>query len=244
MTRTSSRPSECAGIGVADRASELLSQQAESGRRIADSIGAVDFAVYVIGQAGERGRLVPCLDGEKASQLAPLTKLLAVRSGDVLARHALASAAPLWWSSNPKAVSAQNLEQLFWALKADPCLPGTSGLAFPVYEQGQTGMVVFMGTALSLDEQSLCDVHTRCFSLFSEIASVQVPARGTIPFVSKRETECLRLTANGQTSEDIARLLGLSVHTANQYLTNATHKLNAVNRMHAVAKALRYGLIE
>ena len=40
----------------------------------------------------------------------------------------------------------------------------------------------------------------------------------------------LKLTANGYTSEEIARLLKLSVHTANQYLTNTAQKLNAVNR--------------
>jgi DNA-binding CsgD family transcriptional regulator len=62
--------------------------------------------------------------------------------------------------------------------------------------------------------------------------------------MSRRELECLSLTADGQTSEEIAARLGLSVHTANQYLTNSTQKLNAVNRMHAVAKALRMGLID
>ena len=64
------------------------------------------------------------------------------------------------------------------------------------------------------------------------------------PAISKRELECLSLTANGLTSEEIAAELGLSVHTANQYLTNTAQKLNAVNRMHAVAKALRLGLID
>ena len=34
------------------------------------------------------------------------------------------------------------------------------------------------------------------------------------------------------------------MHTANQYLTNTAQKLDAVNRMHAVAKALRLGLID
>ena len=41
-----------------------------------------------------------------------------------------------------------------------------------------------------------------------------------MPTISKRELECLSLTANGLTSEEIADRLGLSVHTANQYLTN------------------------
>ena len=62
--------------------------------------------------------------------------------------------------------------------------------------------------------------------------------------MSAREIQCLRLTAEGKTSEEIARRLGLSVHTANQYLSATSQKLNAVNRMHAVAKALRLGLID
>lgn len=64
------------------------------------------------------------------------------------------------------------------------------------------------------------------------------------PAMSRRELECLNLTAEGLTSEEIAKKLGLSVHTANQYLINTTQKLNAVNRVHAVAKALRAGLID
>jgi len=62
--------------------------------------------------------------------------------------------------------------------------------------------------------------------------------------MSRREIECLKLTSRGYTSEEIAKELKLSVHTANQYLTQTTQKLNAVNRMHAVAKALRLGLID
>ena len=61
--------------------------------------------------------------------------------------------------------------------------------------------------------------------------------------LSKRDIECLRLTADGLTSEQIAERLGLSVHTANQYVAAAAEKLDAVNRMHAVAKALRAGII-
>ena len=38
--------------------------------------------------------------------------------------------------------------------------------------------------------------------------------------------------------------LKLSVHTANQYLTQSAQKLDAVNRTQAVAKALRLGLID
>ena len=213
-------------------------------RLIAADIDAVEYAVFLVGQSVERGRLVPCCDAEFPS-IAATTKLLSVRSGEAVIKHILVSTAPFWWSSNTASISFDNFRRLSWAVEAEPCLPGTSGLAFPVHaEHGQSGVVLFMGPAIVVDELSLCDIHARCFALFNAVARVRSPESGKTPSMSKRELECLRLTANGQTSEDIARLLGLSVHTANQYLTNATQKLNAVNRMHAVAKALRLGLIE
>ncbi len=48
---------------------------------------------------------------------------------------------------------------------------------------------------------------------------------------------------DGYTSEEIAEKLGLSVHTVNAYLGSATVKLDAVNRIQAIAKAIRFGYI-
>ena len=62
--------------------------------------------------------------------------------------------------------------------------------------------------------------------------------------LSIRERECLTWTAEGKTSEEIAIILELSVHTVNHYLTSAARKLNAVNRLHAVARAMRLGLLK
>lgn len=71
----------------------------------------------------------------------------------------------------------------------------------------------------------------------------QATAAETHSKLSQRELECLLWTAEGKTSEDIAIILQLSVHTINHYLTAATRKLNAVNRLHAVARAMRCGLL-
>lgn len=71
----------------------------------------------------------------------------------------------------------------------------------------------------------------------------QMPAKEAVSKLSQRELECLLWTAEGKTSEDIAIILQLSVHTINHYLTAATRKLNAVNRLHAVARAMRLGLL-
>ena len=64
------------------------------------------------------------------------------------------------------------------------------------------------------------------------------------PRISMREQSCLAWTAEGKTSEEIGLILELSPHTVNHYLGSAARKLGASNRMHAVAKALRLGLIE
>ena len=64
------------------------------------------------------------------------------------------------------------------------------------------------------------------------------------PFnLSDREKQCLLWCSRGKTTSDIASILGLSDHTVNHYLTSAALKLNAVNRTHAIAKALRHGII-
>lgn len=61
--------------------------------------------------------------------------------------------------------------------------------------------------------------------------------------LSGRETEVLQLLADGRTTEDAGRELYLSPATVRTYTENAMHKLEARNRVEAVAKALRMGLV-
>ena len=62
--------------------------------------------------------------------------------------------------------------------------------------------------------------------------------------LTPRESECLRWTADGKTSADIALLLGTSENTVNFHLKNAIQKLEASNRQHAVTRAMLKGLIQ
>ena len=141
--------------------------------------------------------------------------------------------------------SEEAFQKLPWAERMAPLAPGTNGIAFPVHaDHGHCGLVVFLGSEIALPEETLYEIHARCFSLFSAVARIRPNDASRMRAISKRELECLKLTANGNTSEEIARLLKLSVHTANQYLTQSTQKLNAVNHNQSVAKALRLGLIE
>lgn len=61
--------------------------------------------------------------------------------------------------------------------------------------------------------------------------------------LSSREIECLRWSAAGKSSEEIAIILDLSAHTVVGYLKSAMRKLDSVNRMQAIARALRYRLL-
>ena len=62
--------------------------------------------------------------------------------------------------------------------------------------------------------------------------------------LSPREIECLQWASQGKTNNDIATILGVAEITARVHLKNASRKLGACNRTHAVGKALSAGLID
>lgn len=213
-------------------------------RWIAVDINAAGFALFFTGPLAERARLVPCFDSDYPSVALP-TKLMSGANSEDIVRHTRVSTAPLWWADDAVADAAATFADLPWIERIVPLAPATAGIAFPVHaERGQCGLVVFLGPRIVLPQDVLYEIHARCFALFSAVSRMRPGETGRVGTMTKRELECLKLTANGYTSDDIARLLKLSVHTANQYLTQSAQKLNAVNRTQAVAKALRLGLIE
>ena len=213
-------------------------------RWIAVDINASAFGLFFVSPSPERARLVPCLDSDYPG-IAVATKFISGANGEEIVRHTRISTEPRWWTDDGLAAMAEMFGNLAWTEQMAALAPGTSGIAFPVHaDRGQCGLVVFLGSEIALPQEALYEIHARCFSLFAAVARIRPSDAGRMRAISKRELECLKLTANGNTSEEIARLLKLSVHTANQYLTQSTQKLNAVNRNQAVAKALRLGLIE
>ncbi len=92
----------------------------------------------------------------------------------------------------------------------------------------------------SRDEASAQIVRAMEFlDMFGQNNPVEQPAES----LSGREVECLRWSAAGKSSEEIAIILELSAHTVVGYLKSAMRKLDSVNRMQAVARALRYRLL-
>ncbi|WOJ91629.1 LuxR C-terminal-related transcriptional regulator (plasmid) [Methylocapsa polymorpha] len=80
-------------------------------------------------------------------------------------------------------------------------------------------------------------VHQRAFEPHARESPVDLDA------ITKRESEALEWTAEGKTVEDIAILMRISPETVKAHLDSARYKLGALTRVHAVAKAIRAGLV-
>ena len=66
---------------------------------------------------------------------------------------------------------------------------------------------------------------------------------GSQVYLSKREREVLQWASEGKTIWETARILGIASTTTKQYMMSAIYKLNCVNKVHAVARAIRLRLI-
>lgn len=82
-------------------------------------------------------------------------------------------------------------------------------------------------------------VHQR---LFGEFQAWQRNA--AVSRLTERELMCLRLAAEGATAADISDVSGVGERTVNFHMANAISKLGATNKTHAVALAMRLGLLD
>jgi len=80
-------------------------------------------------------------------------------------------------------------------------------------------------------------VHQRACELHDKDAPIDLNA------ITKREIEALEWSAEGKSLADIAILMRISAETVKAHLDSARFKLRALNRVHAVTKAIRAGLI-
>lgn len=80
-------------------------------------------------------------------------------------------------------------------------------------------------------------VHQRAYGLHVQAEEIDLNT------ISRREKEALSWCAEGKSIEDIGLLMSISPETVKGYLDSARYKLGALNRTHAVVKAIRAGLI-
>lgn len=120
-------------------------------------------------------------------------------------------------------------------------------------EEAQPPIVI----SIEVDDSALAD---RLAALLGSVAGVRLAAVGESAAVrlvspvprqdaetnielTPRELDVLALLAEGASNKDIARRLGISVHTAKFHVGSLLEKLDATGRTDAVAHAARRGVI-
>ncbi|QRM54493.1 LuxR family transcriptional regulator [Sinorhizobium sp. BG8] len=117
------------------------------------------------------------------------------------------------------------------------------GAYFPAHStSGQCGALAFCGDRESLSSREMTELNAIANLAFGKVFDLRAEAASRAS-LSRREIECLSWASAGKTSVEMSEILGLSEYTVNHYLNRATRKLDAVNRVQAVAKAVRAGLL-
>ncbi|NMG41388.1 hypothetical protein GRZ55_19265 [Chelativorans sp. ZYF759] len=125
---------------------------------------------------------------------------------------------------------------------------GRRGLSIPVHGRRGDRALFSVTSSVSDRDWRLRKKHSmRDFQVLAvHVHAVLLDLEGApIPDVrlSPRERECLLWIAEGKTAWECSVILGLSLHTVRCYLESARHKLRASSNTHAVAKAVKTGLL-
>lgn len=86
-------------------------------------------------------------------------------------------------------------------------------------------------------------VARRVLEQFEDISSMGKALETIIAPLTRRETQILNYVAEGNTNKQIADILGISEQTIKSHVSAILRKLNANDRAHAVALAIRNGWI-
>lgn len=209
------------------------------------SINARHFAVMRVGGSGaaNKRKLVCELENFGPNNLA-VTKMIIETYGEQMLQHIEQSLLPLMWNGRDDANTAEAPEFAPLTVRLKGRILPFSGIAFPVRLGAiGNGFIIFTASYLDLAGDVVLDLHGKSCQLMTDLLSLDDRRQNTSEALSEREIACLQLAGDGRISEEIAENLGLSVHTVNAYLGSATDKLDAVNRIQAIAKAIRLGFI-
>lgn len=236
-TREESRPSSARKVtSRSDIFPKLVSLQR--------ALNARSFAVLKVAGGGmpSKRRLVAEYENWAAALGTGCEPFIAAY-GETLINHIESSLLPVLWSAEDSASFAEASDFVPFVVQLESRVLDYSGVAFPVRLGAVgNGYIVFATTgAVDLPGEVILDVHGRCCSVMMDILSLEERRSMPSETLSDREIACLQLAGDGRISEEIAERLKLSVHTVNAYLGSATIKLDSVNRIQAIAKAIRLG---
>lgn len=158
---------------------------------------------------------------------------------------------PFRWRDTIAAFKADPQRRRMEKMMTDARAHGLSdGYIFPIHGRGGLlGNMTLGGEVVDLSpvEIALFDaVAQRAFwrilDLGEETAALE-QCTSINTKLTHREMEILCYLADGMTSVDMGRTLGISNHTVDWYINGIQDKMKARNRQHIVALAFRYGLL-
>lgn len=115
----------------------------------------------------------------------------------------------------------------------------------PIERQGKVyGAVIFVRSVVFKTEE-LAYLEFIARPLYDAVVQPLMEKFAAVELqLTAGEINCLRHAELGLTSDEISAELGFATQTVNAYILSATRKLKANNRAHAIATALRRGLLE
>lgn len=166
---------------------------------------------------------------------------------DPTVAHCLTQTSPLIWTSTLFAESDQR-EMYEEARQHGLC----TGISLPIHGPKQeVGMLCFVQSDST--ERAL-DAHVReklpMLTLLRDVAFdtsqrfLDGYTERLVPKLTPREYECLKWTAQGKSTWEIAKIFGCSEATVNFHMTNIRSKFGVSSRSAAAVKATRMGLID
>ncbi len=164
-------------------------------------------------------------------------------AGSLLVQRLKQTALPIYAVENLFLANAASEARNPVSLLFDQHAP-SGHLAFTLHDRHQTQYIlVFSGRPTKPAREEIAIMLLSAMELIDGGVESLVPRPGPKEKLSAREIECLRWSAAGKSSDEIAIILDISSHTVVSYLKSAMRKLEAVNRMQAVARACRFRLL-
>lgn len=153
---------------------------------------------------------------------------------------------PIAWNLEDELNKATKEQKILFSEALDYGL--YNGISFPIFEpNGAMAIIVIhqlkRGKTIGFNLQmAIYQVSIHYHQRIAQLLKNQQPMPACK--LTKRQQQCLVLTARNKSAKEIAKILNVSLRTVAFHIETANAKLGARNKYQSVAKALQLGLID
>jgi DNA-binding CsgD family transcriptional regulator len=166
---------------------------------------------------------------------------------DPIAAHCRARLTPILWWSRPDCGGLTDDDRAQSFVSEARRVGMRSGVSLPLHGIGSARGVLTISFDRDLEETrprlEQCMPYVQLLSTFVFEAAARAIGPQPRPTqqqeITRREMQCLSWCSEGKTSWEIAKILGIAERTVHFHMQNASRKLGASSRSHAVRLALQ-----